>query len=140
MTLYSIHRQAGGAIYSDISLIYEIITCVQMRFPVLTCVLHATYISVEKKIPKKRAVNLQLRIASCYGSVAFMSVCWMAEQVVLPVGLRPGISEAVEWVRRQTERFSFALVLLSHPLLEAFLLSDSESLWEDPLRSKKSRG
>lgn len=69
-----------------------------------------------------------------------MSVCWMAEQVVLPVGLRPGISEAVEWVRRQTERFSFALVLLSHPLLEAFLLSDSESLWEDPLRSKKSRG
>lgn len=67
-----------------------------------------------------------------------MSICWMAEQVVLPVGLRPGISEAVEWVRRQTEKFSFALVLLSHPLLEAFLLSDS--LWEDSLRSKKSRG
>lgn len=66
-----------------------------MRFPVLTCVLHATYISVEKKIPKKRAVNLQLRIASCYGSVAFMSVCWMAEQVVLPVGLR-GVGEEAD--------------------------------------------
>lgn len=67
-----------------------------------------------------------------------MFVCWMAEQVVLLVGLRPGISEAVEWVRRQTERFSFALVLLSHPLLETFLLSDLESLWEDSLGSKKS--